>query len=568
MEKKGISRRVFLAGTAAAGALAAAGLAGCTPSGDAATGGTGGSSSAGASPAGDWAQSLNVDIASVLPGNTAEEVTVEDTKECDVVVIGAGCSGVNTAVRAAEQGLSVILVEKTTTIGGASLLSWAPASFNSKYALAEGPAVDTDPVIKEWVANSHWRVDAAAIRQLVNTSGEAIDWMSDKGWEFIYINLFGAGMTMLPDYGMRSDLFINMIDEYVVPTGELMTDTTAKHLVTDDSGAVTGAVVVDGDGKGVQINAKAAVIATGGYAANLDMVKTAFGFGGVFAGVPQNIGEGLEMAWKAGAQKPQNFGGQMLHQTLAKATDALVADSQFDAFQAKYPMILTYVASMLNVGGSGERFRNEELVLEAVPAANSSAYQGSFHYVVLSQDMMNTLETQGLAAIGVISSPGLPPEHKPEFELDTPWTGITEVFDAMVEAGDGYKGDTVEALAAAAGMDEAIFATQFANYESFCADGKDTQFGKDAGYLKALGEGPYYIIIAEENNLCSWGGLMTNTNYQVLDENRLPVPGLYSVGNEAGTNLYNDTYVGTGYGMCNTITSGYICGGKLAEALL
>lgn len=568
MKEKGISRRGFLAGTAAAGALAAAGLAGCAPSSDSATSSSGGSSSAGTSPAGDWAQSLNVDIASVLPGNTAEEVAVEETKSCDVVVIGGGCSGVNTAVRAAEQGLSVILVEKTTTIGGASLLSWAPASFNSRYALAEGPAVDTDPVVQGWVADSHWRVDAAAIRQLVNTSGEAIDWMSDKGWDFVYLNMFGAGMTMLPDYGIRSDLFMSMIDEHVVPTGELMTSATAKHLLTDDSGAVTGAVVVDESGKGVQIDAKAVVIATGGYAANLDMVKTAFGFGGVFAGLPQNIGEGLEMAWKVGAQKPQNFGGQMLHQTLAKTTDALVADDRFDEFQEKYPMILTYVASMLNVGATGERFRNEELVLQAVPAANSSAYQGSFHYVVVSQDMMDTLEAQGLAAIGVVSSPGLPPEHKPEFELDTPWTDITKVFDAMVESGNGYKGDTVEDLATAAGMGESIFATQFADYESFCANGEDTQFGKDAAYLKALGEGPYYLIIAEENNLCSWGGLMTNTNYQVLDNDRFPVSGLYAVGNEAGTNLYNDTYVGTGYGMCNTITSGYICGNKLAEALL
>lgn len=557
MKEKGISRRGFLTGTAAVGALAAAGLAGCSPSTNTSTGTSGSTSS-------DWTQSLNVDIASVLPGNTKQEVAIDETKDCDVVVIGAGCSGVNTAVRAAEKGLSVILVEKTSSIGGASLLSWAPSAFNSRYALAAGDKTDTAPFISEWVANSHWRVDAAAIRQLVNTAGEAVDWMSDNGWEFTYLG-FGASITMLPDYALRSGLFKDMIDKYVLPSGELLENTTAQYLLTDSAGAVTGVVAVDADSKGIQINAKAVVIATGGYAANTNMVRNAFGFEGVFAGLSQNIGEGLEMAWKVGAQKPQNFGGQMLHQTLARSTDFLVGE--FDAFPAKYPMILCYVANLLNVGATGQRFRDEELVLDAVPAAYSSSFQGGFHYVVLSQDMMNTLETKGLAGLGVDYSPGLPPEHKPDFKLDTPWTGITEVFDAMVDSGEGFKGSTVEELAQAAGMDEAIFTAQFAQYEEFCASGEDTQFGKAAAFLKPLGEGPYYIIIAEENNLCSWGGLMTNTNYEVLDKSRLPVVGLYAVGNEAGSNLYNDTYVGFGYGMSNTITSGYICGNKLAEAL-
>lgn len=563
MEEKGISRRRFLTGTAAVGALAAIGLSGCSAN-ESAGANAASTGSASGSAMGDWAQTLNIDIASVLPGNTSEEIAEDEVKECDVVVIGGGCSGVNTAVRAAEKGLSVILVEKTSVIGGASLHSWAPSAYNSKYAQAAGESVDTDSIIEAWVADSHWRVDAAAIRQLVNTAGEAIDWMSEQGWEFTYLG-FGAAITQLPDYELRSDLFRSMIETHVLPQGELLENTTAKYLITEADGTVSGVMVSDKDSKGIRINAKAVVIATGGYAANTEMVKTAFGFDGVFAGLPQNIGEGLEMAWKAGAQKPRNFGGQMLHQTLARTTDKIIND--FEAFPAKYPMILCYVANLLNVGATGSRFRNEALVLDAVPAAYSSAFQGDFHYVVVSQDIMNTLETEGLAGLGVDYSPGLPPEHKPAFELDTPWEGITDVFDAMVASGEGFKGNSIEELAAAAGMDEDIFANQFADYEEFCAKGTDTQFGKGSDYLCALGEGPYYIIIAEENNLCSWGGLMTNTNYQVLDEGRLPISGLYAVGNEAGSNLYNDTYVGFGYGMSNTITSGYLCGNKLAEAL-
>lgn len=558
--ERNVSRRGFIAGFAATGAVAALGLAGCSPSGETKNATAQGEESA---ETGSWKSRLNVDLVSTLPGNTDEEVSVTETKDCDVVVIGAGCSGTNTAASAAEAGLSVILVEKTSTIGGASLKSWAPSIPNSKYAKAAGAKTDTDTLIKTWVADTHWRVDASAIRQLVTSSGKAVDWMSDHGWEFTYLGM-GADITALPDYAVREDLFKDMLANSVENGGEVLTETTAKHLVVED-GKVTGVVVADKNGSGTQINARAVVIATGGYGANAGMVKTAFGFEGVFAGVPQNIGEGLEMAWAAGAQKPENFGGQMLHQTLARATDGLIAE--FDAFPAKYPMILTYIPQLINVGTTGVRFRDETLTLDPVPAANSSVYQGSYHYVIISKDNMDVLESKGLAGFGVTATPGLPPEMRPVYDLTTPWTQITEVFDAMVENGAGFKGDTIEELAQAANLDPETLSRQIEEYEGFCASGADTQFGKAAEYLNALGDGPYYAIIAEENNLSSWGGLLVDTDYRVLDDGRKPLPGLYAVGNEAGGNLYNDTYVGFGYGMANTITSGYLCGTKLGESL-
>ena len=510
-------------------------------------------------PADDWALSLNVDIASVLPGNTSEQVEVVETKDCDVLVIGAGCSGTNTALRAGELGKRVILVEKTATIGGASNLSSGPIGYNSRIALEAGEETDILPIMNDWIADSHYRVDAASIKQLLEKSGEAIDWMTDNGWEFT--PWFSASVVKFPDYGIREQLFRDALDRHVAPAGEILTETCAKRLVTDESGRVTGAIVVDAGGRGVQINATSVVIATGGYGGNLDMVERVFRFRGVLGGLPQNIGEGLEMAWRAGAQKPQNFGGQMLHQTLARANDPLA--ERFDVFPAKYPMILCYVAKLMNVGATGARFRNEESALSAVSAANTSAYQGSFHYVVVSRSIMGVLEAQGLAGLGIEKSPSLPPRYKPQFELDTPWEGIGDVFDAMVDAGAGHRGETLRELAEAAGMDPDIFERQFTDYESFCVAGVDGQMGKAADCLVPYGEGPYYIVIAEENSLGSWGGLLTNADYEVLDYDRLPVKGLYAVGNEAGSCLFNDTYVGSGIAFGNAVTSGYLCGSKL-----
>ena len=122
-----VSRRGFV-GAALAGAFAACGLAACSPS-------TSGSGKEPASnDASDWKSRLDVMLSSALPGNTSEDVDVQETQDFDVVVVGAGCSGTNTAVRAAQAGLRVALVEKTSHLGGASLKSWAPSVPNSSFA--------------------------------------------------------------------------------------------------------------------------------------------------------------------------------------------------------------------------------------------------------------------------------------------------------------------------------------------------------------------------------------------------------------------------------------------------
>lgn len=128
-------------------------------------------------------------LSSALPGNTSEEVDVQETQDYDVVVVGAGCSGTNTAVRAAQAGLRVALVEKTSHLGGASLKSWAPSIPNSSFAKADGVTTDTEPIIQNLIADSHWRMNAAAVRKLVNSSSAAVDWMAGLGWNFTYLGM-------------------------------------------------------------------------------------------------------------------------------------------------------------------------------------------------------------------------------------------------------------------------------------------------------------------------------------------------------------------------------------------
>ncbi|MNJ40507.1 Fumarate reductase flavoprotein subunit precursor [compost metagenome] len=325
------------------------------------------------------------------------------------------------------------------------------------------------------------------------------------------------------------------------------------------------------DGTTLEISAKSVVMATGGYAANKEMVKESFGFEGVNGGLGQNIGEGLKMAWEAGAKVPDNFGGQMLHQTLARATDKL--KSQYSPFEASYPLMLTYLPNFMNVGPSGARFRDEASTLTAVAAANTSAFNGAYHLVIVSKLQLDALMEQGMNGVNAPKLPGMPPEFyasfQDQFTLDNPWKNADKVFDAMVENGDGYKGNTIAELAQSSGMDQDVLADAFAKYQEATRTGVDTEFGKDKAYLQPMGDqGPYYAIIAEINNLGSVGGLLVNTKFEVLNDKRVPVKGLYAVGLESEGVLFNDTYVGNGVGIGYSFTSGRLGGESAANSAL
>ena len=500
--------------------------------------------------------------------SAADKVETYDT---DIVVVGAGASGVSAAVSAADEGSKVILIEKTSTVGGASNLSWAGKFYNSSAATASGLTVAVEDEISNWIVNNHWRVDAAAIRQYVVKSGETYDWLSSKGYNTTFINFFGEQLHMLPPYETRQGLLRNMISESVEANGGmLMTETTGKSLITDENGAITGLVAEKLDGTKVEIHAKIVILATGGYAANAEMVKELFGFEGINGGLGQNVGEGLKMAWDAGAKIPDNVGGQMLHQTLASATSKL--KKEYSSFEASYPLMLTYLPTVMNVGPSGARFRDEAATLTAVAAANTSAFNGAYHYVIVSQEQIDKLQNLGMQGIEAPRLPGMPPEFyadfSDQFTLDTPWENIASVLDQMVANGDGYKGSSVEDLAKNAGMDVELFKESFNQYQNAITTGKDEAFGKDSAYLSEMGtEGPYYAIKAEINNLGSVGGLLVNAKFQVLNDNRVPLKGLYAVGLESEGVLFNDTYVGNGVGIGYSFTSGRLGGTYAAQEL-
>jgi fumarate reductase flavoprotein subunit len=501
-------------------------------------------------------------------GTQNAKVTTEKLS-ADVVVVGAGASGVSAAVAAADKGAKVILIEKTSTIGGASNLSWAGRFVNSSLALKNNVKIDVEKNIADWIVLNHYRVNAADLRQYITSSGATYDWLVSKGYpQMQFLNFAGDPMHLLPAYNERPGIFKKLLADSVEKNGgKVLINTTGKKLLTDSKGNVTGVQAAKSGGGLLDISAKAVILATGGYAGNKKMVKEASGFDPVLGGLSQNVGEGLKMAWAVGAEKPVNFGIQMFHQTLVKPTAKL--KTQYSPDKASYPLMLSYLPTLMNVSANGARFRDESFVKIPDAAANTSIYQGNKHYVIVSKTQIDALIKQGMAGLKATELPAMPPEMylawKDKFTLTHPWDEADKVLESMVKNGDGYKGATPAELAKNAGMDQNIFTDTFNRYEEASKTGIDNDFGKTPAYLVAYDGGPYYAIPSQINNLASVGGLNVNKSFQVLNGKKIPIKGLYAVGLESEGVLFSDAYIGNGDGIAYAFTSGRL-GGEYAAS--
>lgn len=550
MDGKGIDRRFFLQGAGATALVAAMtstlGLNGCTTPGSSDGGnGSGGGETVSSEPS--WF---------TAPAEIPESEIVE-TIESDVVVVGSGMSGIASACSCAERGLSVSVVEKGSTWSGRG---FGIGVADSKVIRGAGLSIDRSQAQKFWVNRCGSRVNEKLVSLFFNRSGEAMDWVIDKceagGVQVLLwdgysrdpefpdspgYHVFFGGPEQSEGRDWSRDATILMFEDSKAAGATYYFDNTVEQLKKEGD-AVVGAIAKNDEGDYVLYKAsKGVVLATGDIVGDEEMLEyyapeIAHCNAKLYTPVGQNTGDGHKMGlWAGGAMQEGHF-PPMLH-------------PQAGAYQQ---------SAFLAVNQKGERFFNEATWVNGKSLAYLRQPEQAGYCIFdknWAEDNLAGLPYGGgmfWDTFRVLGS-----------EQWDPVAGQKGV-DAAVEAGAGFKADTIESLAQQCGIPSDALQETIERYNEVCAKGEDPDFGKAPVFLTPVAEPPFYAMKALPAVLATVGGLKVNTNLNVTDAEGVAIEGLYAVGNVSGDFYAVDYPInipGNSQGRC--VTWGYLVGETL-----
>jgi hypothetical protein len=188
----------------------------------------------------------------------------------------------------------------------------------------------------------------------------------------------------------------------------------------------------------------------------------------------------------------------------------------------------------------------------------------AYYYAIISQEMAANLQESGAQVYGVDTEVRYEPTV-PLFSVTEGWTGFVDALEDGCEKGIVFKGDTAEELARAMGVDEKMLAETISDYNACCEEGMDALLGKDPKYLTSLGDKGYYAVKARPMSLGAIGGVLVNSNLQVIKEDGTVITGLFSAGNDVAE-FYNNSYpLIEGISLGSAFNGGRMIGEQAAE---
>ena len=464
----------------------------------------------------------------------------DSTVDADVVVVGAGGAGMTAAITAAAEGKSVVILESQSMVGGNSVRATGGMNAGKtvyqdenefgesagvektlktaaeKYADNETITALAKTVSEQWAAyqaNPTGYFDSVELMELdtmiggkgindpelVETlcanSADAIDWLDEHGITLHNVSSFGGASVKRIHRPVNAEGKTVSVGSYMIPLLEencekagvkMMLDTTATEILTDANGAAVGVKATGASGETVTVNAKAVVLATGGFGANLDMVvkykPELKGF--MTTNAPGIQGQGIEMAQAIGAATV-DMDQIQIHPTVEANTAALITEG------------LRGDGAIL-INEEGQRFIDEVGTRDVVSAAEI-AQTGSYSWLVIDQAMADA----------------------------------SSVIQGYIKKGYTVTGATYEELGKAMGVDAAAFAETMEKWNG-CVEAKnDPDFGRTS-FANPLNTAPYYAVKVTAGVHHTMGGLKINANTEVLNEKGEVIPGLFAAGEVTG----------------------------------
>ncbi len=486
------------------------------------------------------AAGADVEALRKLPETAGTDKPVKELT-ADILIIGGGGAGLIAALTASEAGAKVLLLEKMSFMGGAAAISGGQVNAGgSKFQAAKGYEDSVDSVFLDLMKGGHYKNDARITRLYAENVGPTFDWMVDTlGIKFV------ENPATLPEHralrvwaaeGGAAGYTATILEKLEASDVEVMMNTRATHL-THEGNAVTGALAEDGQNQ-YRITAKATVLATGGYGNNKELLPPILRES-LYYGPVSATGDGHIMAMELGIpMQYMQYGkvypnGIEVAPGLAKSTWHGSVGTCRDA-------------STLIVDRSGNRVVNENGLAENIRAR---LYEQPDKTLFL---VMDASTFQMFRDLIVNSSKSATQEQIDE------WLKVNGAEPPVFTSGDSLK-----AAAEAAGVDGDALEKTVARFNEMVAAGTDTDFGRTP--LMAFGEGPYYLVEQKPRFATTLGGVRISTNMEVLDEEELPIPGLYAAGEIVGGVQGDDTIVSTAVGWA--FTAGHLVGRIVAEAV-
>lgn len=428
-----------------------------------------------------------------FPAKEEEEVAEKDKKDLDtdVVIIGAGGAGMTAAINTAQAGKDVILLEKMPYAGGnTTKATGGMNAAETHYQAEQGIDDSVEQFVEDTMEGGHNINDKDLVTTLAENSAEAIDWLDSIGAPLPKVSFSGGATNArihAPEDGSGVGAYLvtsllKKMDELDI---NVMYDTKATSLISKD-GTVTGVKAESRDTE-YTINAKAVILATGGFGNNEDMIvqyrKDLKGT--VTTSAPGITGDGIVMAEDVGAGLV-DIEQIQLHPTVEQKTSMLITES-------------VRGDGAILVNQDGKRFTDELLTRDVVSAAELEQ-PGSYAYIIFDQRLRD-----GLKAIEKYVS-----------------TGIT------------VQGDTIEELAEKIDVDPATLAETLKNWNQYVADQNDPDFGRTTGMDQDLSQAPFYAIKIAPGIHHTMGGVHIDTDARVIDKDGNPIPGLFAAGEVVG----------------------------------
>jgi fumarate reductase flavoprotein subunit/tricarballylate dehydrogenase len=468
-----------------------------------------------------------VGAAATVTGAAAAAETKEKAADYDLIILGAGCAGLTCAVRAKEDGLKPLLLEKMpspagNTIYAAGFMLGINTSFKKGLDL---PADSKEAFLEDWMKVSQGKAVKELAKTVVDNCDETLEWLHSfcgvnfkAGFKLVYPMLSRAHLVVGEHKPGGGQLAVTLMDKAKALGVEMRFSTKAVRLLSDPkTGAVCGVTAKTKNGLEDIRSKYGVVFATGGFSANQAMVT-------------QYIGSG-------GAKMPIRGSRVIAGENILLTAPFLPKVVNVDQYHCG-PIYGPTGANPLNivnngvcVNGKGERFVDEGRT-----------------YVEMSRVV--AAETPTNWAYMVCDS--VAHENK---QLANDWNSYKRL-NAPV-----YEGQTLEEAAKKAGLPADKVAATVAAYNKAVKENSRGKLTPPNTLPKAnpVEKAPFYIVPFQGGMTATFGGPLINTSGQVVDTENRPIEGLFAIGNAAG-GLFYDNYIGGAQ-----LTSGAVFGRIVAD---